>query len=55
MVGYKKYIINGDNEKIIIDNCAKQSDQKVFIKYTDIKVIEKIAEKIATNEIYNEE
>lgn len=55
LVAYKKYIINGDTEKIIIDNCAGQSDQKVFIKYTEIKVIEKIAENIAACKIYDSE
>lgn len=53
LTGYKKYMIDGDNEKIIIDNSAEQSDQKVFIKYDEIKVIEKIAEDIATDTIYN--
>jgi len=52
LVGYKKYIINNNDEKIIVNNCAEQYDQKVFIKYSEIKVIEKIAEKIATDTIY---
>lgn len=53
LVGYKKYILENNIEKLVIDNCAEQSDQKVFIKYSEIKVIEKIAEDIATNTIYN--
>lgn len=53
LVGYKKYIIDNNKEKIVIDNCAEQYDQKVFIKYSEIKVIEKIAENIATDTIYN--
>ncbi len=52
LVGYKKYIIENSNEKIVINNGAEQYDQKVFIKYSEIKVIEKIAEEIATNKIY---
>ncbi len=52
LVGYKKYIIENSNEKIVINNSADQYDQKVFIKYSEIKVIEKIAEEIATNIIY---
>lgn len=53
LVGYKKYIIEENKEKLVVDNCAGQSDQKVFIKYSEIKVIEKIAENIATDTIYN--
>lgn len=53
LVGYKKYILDNNMEKIIIDNRAEQSNQKVFIKNTEIKVIEKIAEDIATDTIYN--
>lgn len=52
LVGYKKYIIENNFENIIVDNDAAQSDQKVFIKYDEIKIIEKIAEDIATCEIY---
>lgn len=51
--GYKKYITDSVNEKLVTDNCAEQYDQKVFIKYSEIKVIEKIAENIATDTIYN--
>lgn len=50
--GYKKYIIENNNEKVVIDNNAEQINQKVFIKYAEIKVIEKIAENIATCQIY---
>lgn len=53
LVGYKKYILDKNEEKLVINNCAEQSDQKVFIKYSEIKIIEKIAEDIATNTIYN--
>ena len=51
--GYKKYIIDTTNEKLVTDNHAEQYDQKVFIKYSDIKIIEKIAENVATGTIYN--
>lgn len=50
--GYKKYELAEGEEKLIIDNKADQNDQKVFIKYDDIKVIEKIAEDIANTQIY---
>lgn len=51
--GYKKYIIDSTNEKLVTDNHAGQYDQKVFIKYSEIKIIEKIAENIATDTIYS--
>lgn len=52
LVGYKKYILKNNKEELVINNRAEQSDQKVFIKYSEIKIIEKIAEDIATNTIY---
>lgn len=52
LVGYKKYIYKNGKEKLVVDNKAEQYDEKVLIKYNEIKVIEKIAEDIATNEIY---
>lgn len=52
LVGYKKYIITNNKEECVIDNKAEQYDQKVFIKYNEIKVIEKISENIADNKIY---
>ncbi|MCH5261612.1 MAG: hypothetical protein J1F42_01740 [Lachnospiraceae bacterium] len=48
----KKYELTCNEEKLIIDNQAYQDVQKVFIKYDDIKVIEKIAENIANTQIY---
>ena len=53
LAGYKKYSYINGKEEIIVDNEAEQFNQKVFIKYSEIKVIEKIAEDIATNEIYS--
>lgn len=53
LVSYKKYILENNIERLVINNCKEQSDQKVFIKYSEIKVIEKIAEDIADNAIYN--
>lgn len=50
--GYKKYFCEGRKERLVIDNEAFQGDQKVYIKYDDIKVIEKIAEDIANCKIY---
>lgn len=50
--GYKKYTYINNIEQIIIDNKAEQYNQKVLIKYSEIKIIEKIAENIATDEIY---
>ena len=55
LTGYKKYIISSNKEKIVIDNEADRHAQKVFIKYSEIKVIEKIAEDIATNTIYKKD
>lgn len=52
LVGYKKYIYKNGKEKLVVDNKAERYDQKVLIKYNEIKVIEKIAEDIAANEIY---
>lgn len=51
--GYKKYMRTNKKEKIVIDNKAEQYDQKVFIKFNEIKVIEKISEDISNNKIYN--
>lgn len=53
LTGYKKYIIKHNKEKVVINNNAEQPDQKVFIKYSEIKIIEKIAENIATDTIYS--
>ncbi len=53
LTGYKKYVIKHNKEKVVINNNAGQLDQKVFIKYSEIKIIEKIAEDIATNTIYS--
>ncbi|MCM1155539.1 MAG: hypothetical protein NC392_09295 [Roseburia sp.] len=54
LVGYKKYICVGNEEELVVSNKKEQYDQKVFIKYSDIKIVEKIAENIAMNEIYND-
>lgn len=53
LTGYKKYIRTNKREKLVINNEAEQYNQKVFIKFSEIKVIEKIAEGIANNKIYN--
>lgn len=50
--GYKKYELVQNGEELVVDNQAHQNDQKVFIKYDDIKVIEKISEDIANTQIY---
>ena len=50
--GYKKYIIKNGDERLIVNNEAEEYDQKVFIKYSDIKVIEKISEDTANKTIY---
>lgn len=52
LTGYKKYIRTNKREKLVINNEAEQYNQKVFIKFSEIKVIEKIAEGIANNKIY---
>lgn len=50
---YKKYnCCNAKEEKLVISHLAKQCDEKVLIKYDEVKVIEKIAEKRANTEIY---
>lgn len=50
---YKKYnCCNAKEEKLIINHSAKQSDEKVLIKYDEVKVIEKIGEKRANTDIY---
>ena len=51
LAAYKKYLYDGNKEQLIIDNGIEKLNQKVFIKYNDIKVIEKIDENEA-NEIY---
>ena len=51
LAAYKKYLYEGNKEQLIIDNGIEKLNQKVFIKYNDIKVIEKIDENEA-NEIY---
>lgn len=53
LYSYKKYnCCNAKEEKLIINHSAKQSDEKVLIKYDEVKVIEKIGEKRANTDIY---
>lgn len=51
--GYKKYLVTENlEEKLLVDNKAEQYDEKVYIKLEDIKLIEKISEKRASEEIF---
>lgn len=51
--GYKKYkCCNAEEEKLVVNNVAEQYDEKVLIKYDEVKVIEKIAEQRAETNIY---
>lgn len=51
LTGYKKYYIKS-REKLIADYRKEEYTEKVFIKFEDIKLIEKIGEKRAKKEIY---
>lgn len=51
--GYRKYFINGKNrEKLIDGHEAEAYKEKVFIKFSDIKRIEKLGLDRARKEIY---
>lgn len=53
LTGYKKYYIKSkSNEKLISNYGADEYTEKVFIKLEDIKIIEKVGEKRAKEEIY---
>ena len=53
LTGYRKYRINKKgNEKLVEGHRAEQYNEKVFIKFSDIKRIEKIGENRAKEEVY---
>lgn len=55
LTGYKKFVVkNNHKEKLIVGYSAEDYDEKVYIKFDDIKRIEKIGEKRAKEEIYKE-
>lgn len=55
LTGYKKYYIKSKSDEKLIANYRKEEyTEKVFIKLSDIKLIEKIGEKRAKEEIYKE-
>lgn len=56
LTGYKKYAIKGEKfkEKQLEGHRANNCNEKVYIKCNEIKVIEKISENRATNDIYTE-
>lgn len=54
LTGYKKYFINSKcREKLIVGYNAEDYNEKVFVRFNDIKLIEKIGENRAKEEIYN--
>lgn len=55
LTGYKKYAIkNNHKEKLIVGYSTEDYNEKVYIRFDDIKRIEKIGEKRAKEEIYKE-
>lgn len=55
LTGYRKYYIKSKtDEKLIASYRKEEYTEKVFIKLSDIKLIEKIGEKRAKEEIYKE-
>lgn len=55
LTGYKKYVIkNNHKEKLIAGYGAEDYYEKVYLRFDDIKRIEKIGEKRAKQEIYKE-
>lgn len=55
LTGYRKYYIKSkSDEKLIASYRKEEYTEKVFIKISDIKLIEKIGEKRAKEEIYKE-
>ncbi len=55
LTGYRKYSIDNKNtEKLVDGHGANEYNEKVFIRFNDIKRIEKIGEKKAKENIYKE-
>ena len=55
ITGYRKYFIKSDlREKLIVSYKPEDYQEKVFIRFDDIKRIEKIGEDRARKEIYKE-
>lgn len=55
LTGYKKYAVkNNHKEKLIVGYSAEDYNEKVYVRFDDIKRIEKIGEKRAKEEIYKE-
>lgn len=55
LTGYKKYFIESDScEQLISEHDSEKFQEKVFIRYDDIKLIEKIEENRAKEDIYKE-
>ena len=55
LTGYRKYSIDNKNaEKLDDGHGTNECDEKVFIRFNDIKRIEKIGEKRAKEKIYKE-
>lgn len=55
LTGYRKYYIDDKfSEKFVVGHKADEYTEKVFVRYNDIKRIEKIGEKRAKDEIYKE-
>ena len=52
--GYRKYYVNSEHsEKLIEAHSAEEYKEKVFIKFSDIKRIEKLERKRAEKDIYS--
>ena len=52
--GYRKYYVNSKHsEKLIEAHSAEEYKEKVFIKFSDIKRIEKLERKRAEKDIYS--
>ena len=55
LTGYRKYSIGNKNvEKLEEGHGINEYNEKVFIKFNDIKRVEKIGEKRAKEKIYKE-
>lgn len=53
ITGFKKYLITKERtEELLVDYEAEEDHEKVFIKFDDIKIVEKISEDRAKNIIY---
>lgn len=56
LTGYKKYYVEStEKEKVVYGYNEEDYNEKVFIRFSDIKIIEKIGEKRAREQIYQEE